>query len=331
MSERLQALCAWLARTTNNTAAGLVPAAEDASPRRYFRATVGAQTRIVMDAHPAQVDNANFVRIASLLREAGVNAPRVLASDEDAGFYLLSDLGTRRYFDVLDEDSVERLYADAIGALLSMQVSADARALPAYDDALLGGEMALFEDWFLERHLGLTLDPAQHRALHGVLALLSRSAREQPQVFVHRDYHSANLMLCDDHNPGVLDFQDAVRGPLTYDLVSLLKDVYVEWPPNRVDAWVETYRLLAIQHGVLADDEPRRFRRWFDWMGAQRHLKIAGIFARLCHRDAKRAYLAHIPLTLRYLSDACAAYAELAPLGELMQTLALCERLGDKR
>jgi len=234
----------------------------------------------------------------------------------------LSDLGHRQYLAELNEETVDRLYGDALGALATLQSCAvDDCGLPAYDRELLTCEMSLFRDWLLGSHLGMQLGDAQLEGLTRSFDALAESALQQPVVCVHRDYHSRNLMVSDYHNPGILDYQDAVLGPMTYDLVSLLRDCYISWPRERVEDWALGYFELARQTGILRPDEAdeQQFLRWFDWMGVQRHLKAAGIFARLKHRDGKPGYLRDIPRTLGYVEDVCARYPELDELGALTQ------------
>nr|VFK80404.1 MAG: hypothetical protein BECKSD772D_GA0070982_11115 [Candidatus Kentron sp. SD] len=324
MNNRLSAIEDWLRDFFSDQRIRLTAAPGDASFRRYFRVfRATGESFIVMDAPPAQEDSGPFVYVAAILGEVGVNVPEVLAADLDQGFLLLRDLGTSHYLDVLrkDPDRVERLYGDAMGALLAIQACASCEGIPEYDHQLIEQEMLLFRDWFLHRQLGFPITDAIEETLRDAFDFLHRIAAEQPRVFVHRDYHSRNLMVQARHNPGILDFQDAVRGPITYDPVSLLKDVYIAWPPARVEAWILGYRDLAVQHGILVDVDAATWLRWFDLMGAQRHLKIAGIFARLHHRDAKPDYLSDIPLTLNYLIRVCRKYPELAALGSLLDEL----------
>ena len=237
----------------------------------------------------------------------------MLAADADLGFALLGDLGARQYLAALTPATVERLYGDALGALLTLQVHGPVVAgeIPPYDAALLQREMALFPDWLLERELGLDLGEGARSALGDAFLLLEASALEQPPVLVHRDYHSRNLMVTERNNPGILDFQDAVVGPVTYDLVSLLRDCYIAWPREAVEEWALGYQELALQSGVLREADPERFLRWFDLMGVQRHLKAAGIFARLWHRDGKRGYLKDVPRTVGYIRAVAPRYPEL--------------------
>ncbi|MEA3149507.1 MAG: N-acetylmuramate 1-kinase [Gammaproteobacteria bacterium] len=311
---RLEALTRWVVDILGFAQSRIEPASADASFRRYFRVTRGADTYIVMDAPPDKENIAPFVGVARTLAGMGLNVPIVLARDELQGFLLLSDLGSRPYLDELTaQRQVDRLYADALRALVTMQTANDAaaRKLPPYDRALLLREMALLPEWFLGKHLGLTLSHGERALLDRSFEVLVQAALEQPTAFVHRDYHSRNLLVCEDANPGILDFQDAVYGPVTYDAVSLLKDCYIAWPPERVHAWVLGYRRqLAAAGFALPGEAP--FVRWFDLMGLQRHIKVLGIFARLFYRDGKAAYLKDLPRVLDYTRAAAQAYPETA-------------------
>ena len=323
MDSRLEALKDWVGTVLDTAEYEIKPASADASFRRYFRVFVGGSTHIVMDAPPDKEDMRPFIHIAERLYALGLNVPQVRQQNLEQGFLLLSDLGQRLYLAQLSEATVERLYGDALGALLILQagVFTDAAALPAYDNALLLREMSLFREWYIGRHLGVELSSAQAAALDQSFALLCRSALEQPQVWVHRDYHSRNLMLTEVNNPGILDFQDAVLGPVTYDLVSLLRDCYIAWPRARVEDWALGYQTLALQSGIPVCTEEARFLRWFDLMGVQRHLKATGIFARLNHRDGKPGYLGDIPRTLAYVLDVAGRYADLEPLARVLHEL----------
>lgn len=318
MTERLDLIRQWIHSQLDWPTLDLAPASSDASFRRYFRISHGGDSLILMDAPPQQEDCRPFIQVSDLFLRLGLHVPEVLASDLQQGFLLLSDLGSRSYLDALNDASVDRLYGDAMGALLAIQscVTPDA-GLPEYDRSLLLTEMALFRDWLLEKHLGIKLDVAQVSALENGFNQLVGSALQQPQVCVHRDFHSRNLMVCESHNPGILDFQDAVIGPVTYDLVSLLRDCYISWPRERVEAWVAGYYELALQSGILRREQGSEadFLRWFDWMGVQRHLKAAGIFARLNHRDGKPGYMEDIPRTLGYVTEVCSRYPELESVG----------------
>jgi aminoglycoside/choline kinase family phosphotransferase len=267
-----------------------------------------------MDAPPPKENVRPFVAVAELLREAGVRTPEVHAVDTDRGFVLLGDFGNRSYLDELDEDTAESLYGDAMASLLVLQqgVTVASVDLPSYDERLLRTELGIFREWFLERWLGLALSAEESATIDQAWAALVGSALEQPRVCVHRDYHSRNLMVTDEANPGVLDFQDAVVGPITYDLASLLRDCYIAWPMDRVYAWMESYQKSLLATKLLEESDVERFRRWFDLMGMQRHLKAVGIFSRLNIRDGKPGYLKDIPRTLGYVTEVGRNYPELA-------------------
>jgi len=320
---RLDLLHHWLQRDLGLAGYGLAPASADASFRRYFRVTLAdGGTRIVMDAPPEKENVEPYLQVAGMFGDIGVNAPRVLARDAGHGFLLLSDLGTRMYLpELAQQGQADALYADALDALVRIQSRGEAHSLqlPPYDEKLLRFEMSLLPDWLLARHLGLTLADAESRMLAASMDALVANALGQPQVFVHRDYHSRNLMVCPGANPGILDFQDAVRGPVTYDLVSLLRDSYVAWPQERVVGWALEFRRRASAAGLDTGRDEAQFLRWFDLVGLQRHLKVGGIFARLWHRDGKQGYLADIPRTLRYAVGACARQADFASLGEFIE------------
>jgi N-acetylmuramate 1-kinase len=315
---RLAQLDRWLNGLFGVRDFSITTASADASFRRYFRVTRAAQSWIAMDAPPDKEDMEPYIRIAAMLVDVGVNAPRVLERNQAEGFLLNSDLGSLTYLMHLDTGAdAEPLYRDAIEALIRIQAHGQAHAsrLPPYDDALLRREMGLFPEWFCGRHLNLELSGDEAAAMAGTFDLLAGEALSQPRVFVHRDYHSRNLMVGDGArhgaNPGILDFQDAVCGPVTYDLVSLLRDCYVAWPLERVHGWLEFYRDGAKRSGVDVGADAAQFLRWFDLMGVQRHLKAIGIFARLWHRDGKPGYLNDIPRTLGYVSTVSAQYREL--------------------
>ena len=306
----------------------LAPASADASFRRYFRATLaapwdgaaGAEALIVMDAPPAHEDCRPFVHVAQLLRDAGVNAPDVVASDIDRGYLLLTDLGTTTFASALDAQSAPALYSDAIDALILWQSASCDGVLPDYDDALLRRELLLFPDWYVARHLGTGLTAAQRTSLERTFDAVLANNLAQPRVFVHRDYHSRNLMVAAP-NPGVLDFQDAVYGPITYDLVSLLRDAYVEWDEERQLDWAVRYWERARVARLPVDADFATFWRDFEWMGVQRQLKVLGIFARLSIRDGKAGYVNDMPRVLGYLRRAAARYRELDPLTALLDEL----------
>jgi aminoglycoside/choline kinase family phosphotransferase len=319
---RLALLRHWLEHDLGWRDSGLAPASADASFRRYFRVTRPEGTYVAMDAPPDKEDVGPYLKVAGMLGAIGVHAPRVLARSAADGFLLLTDLGSTTYLaELADRRRAPALYAEAIASLLRVQARGGehAASLPPYDEKLLRFEMSLFPDWLLGRHLGLQLDANDSRELAAAFDLLVANALAQPHVFVHRDYHSRNLMVCPGDNPGILDFQDAVHGPLTYDLVSLLRDCYITWPQEQVVAWALDFRRQASAAGLDTGADDAQFLRWFDLMGVQRHLKASGIFARLWHRDGKAGYLPDVPRTLEYIEQACARHSDLAALGELVR------------
>jgi len=327
--ERIERLKHWLENELNFSEYTLKPASSDASFRRYFRVSHEGESWIVMDAPPEKEDSRPFIAVAELLLEAGLNVPAVIDADLGQGYLLLTDLGSRSYLEALDESTVERLYGDALGALAAIQATRpEPGSLPPYDRRLLLAEQELFREWLAGRHLGINLTPAQSSLCDRVFGRLADNALAQPQVTVHRDYHSRNLMVTARNNPGILDFQDAVTGAVTYDLVSLLRDCYIAWPRARVEDWALGYQELALQSGILRPEheDPAQFLRWFDLMGMQRHLKAAGIFARLNHRDGKPGYLADIPRTLGYVTEVAARHDGFGEFGEFVQREVL-ERL----
>ncbi|WP_404365274.1 aminoglycoside phosphotransferase family protein [Marinobacter sp.] len=312
MDSRSEAVTRWVRQQSGFEQASLTPVSGDASFRRYFRATAPSKSSdqlraaIVMDAPPEHEDCRPFVAIARHWRDAGVAVPLVLAQDLDQGFLLLEDFGDDLMLSRLSDDNADQLYGGAMTELCRIQQAPDNPdyPLPPYSAALLDREMALFPDWLVERHLGIQLSGLERAMLDTAFAMLRESAMAQPEVNVHRDYHSRNLLVRPGTPvPGVLDFQDAVRGAVTYDLVSLLKDCYIRWPESRLEQWIEQYRQLGLEAGVHHAD-PDTFRQWFELMGMQRHLKASGIFARLAIRDGKTRYLADIPRTLGYLVEA---------------------------
>lgn len=291
------------------------PASSDASFRRYFRVTRGADTYIAMDAPPDKEGLLPFIGVAQILLGMGVNAPVILARNMQQGLLLLSDLGRRQYLDELEAGgNVDRLYADAMDALVKMQSAgaAAAQGLPRYGRTLLLAEMQLMPEWFFGSHLKIEIDAAERGMLDRLFEFLIQAALSQPSTFVHRDYHSRNLLLTVSNNPGVLDFQDAVLGPVTYDLVSLLKDCYIAWPAALVRGWVLEFRERLLKAGLEAGEDEGQFMRWFDLIGLQRHIKVLGIFSRLYYRDGKSQYLADLPRVLRYTRDVAGAYPETA-------------------
>jgi aminoglycoside/choline kinase family phosphotransferase len=323
---RRDAAQAWAAGQLNKELRGapftFTPASADASFRRYWRATLAdGHSYIVMEAPPEREDCRPFVRVAGMLHEAGVHAPRVLAQDLGQGFLLLTDLGTRTYLEELNPDNAAQLFGDAADALLRWQLATRPGTLPPYDEALLRREMNLFPEWYVGRHLQKTLSPAQGEALQTIFRRLVESALAQPVVYVHRDYMPRNLMVCEP-NPGVLDFQDAVIGPITYDAVSLLRDAFISWEEERVLDWTARYWEKAKRAGLPVAADFAEFWRAFEWMGLQRHLKVLGIFARINYRDGKPKYLTDTPRFIAYARATAKRYGELAPLTRLLDELA---------
>ena len=314
---RLEDIKQWLESDLKFSNYRIDVASADASFRRYFRLITDsddANSFIIMDAPPEKEDCQSFIKIAQLIESVGVQAPHIYEFNQAQGFMRLSDLGSTAYLDELTEDKVDALYSDAIDAIVKMQtIQAE---IPAYDKALLNTEMSLFKDWYLTRHLDVGLDEAQSEVLSDVFSMLSVNALQQPAVFVHRDYHSRNLMITGGNNPGVIDFQDAVNGPSSYDLVSLIKDCYISWPRNKQLEWIELY----IKKSPLRIDK-NSFIKQVDLMGMQRHLKAIGIFSRLNYRDGKLHYMNDIPRTVAYVFDVCDRYAELSNFSELLRSL----------
>ena len=319
---RLALLSAWLRDTLHLKVRALEPASSDASFRRYFRAFLEERTYIVMDAPPPQEDVRPYLKVTALLEPLGVHVPHVHEHDAAQGLVLLEDLGTTQYLARLEAgDDPDALYADACAALARIQVrGAEASlALAPYGRSELLRELSLMPEWFLGRHLHLSPAPADAALIAATFEFLIAEALAQPAVFVHRDYHSRNLMLTGEGNPGVIDFQDALRGPLGYDLVSLLKDCYISWPRARVVGWVRAYRQRLLAAGAVdAGADEAQFLRWFDLIGVQRHVKVLGIFCRLWYRDGKPGYLGDLPRTLAYVTEACALYPELAAFGDYL-------------
>ncbi len=321
---RLATMTHWLAHLPATPVAidSLRPASADASFRRYFRVDIAAGgTAIVMDAPPPQEDVRPFIDVAALFAATGVSVPAVIAQDIEQGFLLLSDLGATTYLQQLAPDTAHALYLDAIDALVLMQVHSQPDKLPVYDRAMLHRELMLFPDWYINKHLSVTLTDAQQAELNGVFDALLANNLAQPQVYVHRDYHSRNLMVLAKGNPGILDFQDAVYGPITYDLVSLLRDAYIEWDEEIVLDWAIRYWERARRAGLPVNPDIDAFYRDFEFMGLQRHLKVLGIFARLYHRDGKDAYLKDLPLVMQYTRKAAGRYKVLSPLIRLLDAL----------
>ena len=319
--KRRAALERWLTTPLQGARFTLAPASEDASFRRYFRATLDdGRSFVAMDAPPEKEDCRPFLHVARLLKEAGVHAPEVLAQDLAQGFLLLSDLGTKTYLGELNAGNAARLFGDAVDALLRWQAATRAGELPPYDEALLQREMNLFPEWYLGKHLCVHLSSEKQNSLERIFQLLVASALAQPRVYVHRDYMPRNLMLSRP-NPGVLDFQDAVIGPISYDVVSLFRDAFLSWDEELVLDWTVRYWEKARKQGLPVAADFGEFWRAFEWMGLQRHLKVLGIFARINYRDGKPKYLADTPRFIAYARSVATRYRELLPLARLLDEL----------
>jgi N-acetylmuramate 1-kinase len=310
----------WLGTVLPENDFTLSIASADASFRRYFRVHLQHKNLIAMDAPPEQESCQPFVEVAKLFLDNGLNVPQVLAQDVEQGFLLLTDLGDDTYLSKLNAGNAQQLYGDATNALIKLQLASKPEVLPAYDEVLLNREMQLFPDWYIAKHLNVSLDDAQKNVLNNTFAILTKNILNQGQVYVHRDFHSRNLMVC-ENNPGILDFQDAVYGAVTYDLVSLLKDAYIGWEEAEMMDWVVRYWDPAKKAGLPVPSDFSEFYRDFEWMGAQRHIKVLGIFARLSHRDGKHGYLNNMPLVMDYLRRVCGRYLELRPMLKLLNTL----------
>ncbi len=322
---RLQQLNHWLNIVLGGAAFSLAPASADASFRRYFRVTLDNRTLIAMDAPPPQENCAPFVHVAEVFADAGLNVPRILEKDIEQGFLLLTDLGDTTFLHALHQGtSANDLYREACTALVKLQSASKKGIFPDYNEALLMREMQLFPDWYVAKHLQMELSETQKKVLNDTFAVLNQNILAQGHVYVHRDYHSRNLMVCTDAqgaNPGILDFQDAVYGAITYDVVSLLKDAYISWDEEQVIDWAVRYWQAAKKAGLPVPQDFSEFYRDFEWTGAQRHLKILGIFARLYHRDGKDGYLKDMPLVMGYLRKVCERYIELRPLLRVLNQL----------
>lgn len=340
MTERFERLLGWLATCEplkNQTYSEPVAASNDASFRRYYRTTIASHTQtgdahsyIIMDAPPTHEDCVPFIRISEQLNQMGLNATQVLAQDLTLGFLLLSDLGNDTYLSVLNDQTVDGLYGDAFDALVTMQQKGKPykNTLPDYSSTLLNNEMALFSDWLCHTHLELSMGMLEQSAWEKTRSVLVKSAQAQPQNFVHRDYHSRNLMRVASatggvKNPGILDFQDAVWGPVTYDVVSMIRDCYITWPADQVRDWQRAYFLKSCEGHLFLKNEWEGFVKAMDLMGVQRHLKAAGIFARLNHRDGKDGYLNDIPATLNYVVDIASQYPDLYDLAKWVENKVL--------
>ncbi|MBK9161320.1 MAG: phosphotransferase [Nitrosomonadales bacterium] len=322
--QREQQLIAWLQGLFPGTSFTLAPASADASFRRYFRVTFAdGTTRVAMDAPPQHEDCQPFLHIGKLFEDAGAHVPHVYAKDLGQGFLLLADLGNTTYLQALDADNAKRLYGAATDALIRIQLTSKKGELPPYDEVLLRRELDLFPEWYISKHLGVTLNEKQRNDLERSFRHILANNLAQPCVYVHRDYHSRNLMFVEDSPPGILDFQDAVYGPITYDLASLFKDAYVKWDEADVMDWLIRYWEKARKAGLPVRADFGEFYRDYEMMGVQRHIKVLGIFARLYHRDGKDGYLKDMPLVMEYLRSACERYIGLKPLHNLLIELSL--------
>ena len=316
---RLLDLDWWLTQVFAGEHFLIIPASSDASFRRYYRIDLEGQTYIVMDAPPQHENCQPFIHVARLFLDAGVNVPKIIAQNLEQGFLLLSDLGSDTYLGKLNDQTADGLYRDANDALIKIQLASRPNELPDYDQALLLREMRLFSEWYVPRHLGVTLTPEQNEQLEALYQIILRNNLAQPRVYVHRDYHSRNLMVTEP-NPGVLDFQDAVYGPVTYDLVSLYKDAYISWDEERMLDWVVRYWQRAKQVGLPVNPDIDAFYRDFEFMALQRHLKILGIFCRLNYRDGKSIYMGDLPTVTDYVRKTANRYTVLKPLVRLLDT-----------
>ena len=308
----------WTRTALSDPSAPLRRASNDASFRSYWRTHSADRSWIVMDAPPDREDIRPWLDVAARLARAGLHVPEIQAADAERGFVLMEDLGDRTLLPALTLTTVDGHYDDAMAAIVAMQRHADTDGLPEYDEARLVAEMELMPEWFLQRHLGMAIECEQWDVVESAFRALVDNATAQPQAFVHRDYHSRNLLLTDRDNPGIVDFQDAVRGPVTYDLVSLLRDCYIAWPEERVQAWAEAFRQRLADAGVRVPP-PAAFLRAFDLMGLQRHIKVLGIFCRLWYRDGKAGYLQDLPLVWRYVREVGGRHPETAPLVALIE------------
>ena len=326
--KRLNALQNWLNKQLKLEFSDISPASSDASFRRYFRIDVNSASYIAMDAPPENESLGEFIYADSALLALNLHAPVIHAENSDEGFLLMEDLGTQTYFDKLNEQNADVLYSDAIDALITMQTGIKLqpqKKFPLYSAKLLKDEMQLFESWYLPKHINRTLSSNQADKLHTIYQLLIDNALEQPQSWVHRDYHSRNLMLTENSNPGIIDFQDMVIGGISYDLVSLFKDCYIAWPRVKVEEWIsdyhKKYHQIAVKQFGFEEVTLPQLIKFFDLMGVQRHLKVLGIFSRLFYRDNKEQYLNDIPLVKQYLIETCEQYDELAPLADILHSV----------
>ena len=323
MTDRHDLLQRWLTDILSTSSFNLRPASEDASFRTYHRLFLKNKTYIAMDAPPEHEDCKLFIKITKKLHACSLNVPVIHHVNIEQGFLLLSDLGDNLYLDALNDGSIYDLYSDAISSLVDMQNLANVGGLNDYDSILLKDEMNLFIEWLVKKHLQIILSEKQKKDLDKLFGLLVESAEQQPKVFVHRDFHSRNLMVTKENNPGIIDYQDAVYGPISYDLVSLLKDCYIKWPQEEINKWVDFYLNVCNEKKSRIKINRDKFIKWFDLIGVQRHLKASGIFARLSHRDGKDNFLKDIPRTLSYILDLKDKHKELRPICILIEEIVL--------
>ena len=329
MDKRLASLSNWLSDDLRLSIITLEPASADASFRRYFRVTIDQAssnqqlklptTFIVMDSPPEHEDNALFIACTKILAACDLNVPIIYEKNLKLGFLLISDLGTDVYQHALTKSSASNLYSDAMNALLNIQSTAQTSNMPNYSSEKLDSEIQLFNDWYIQHYHQSELNADEHKAMKQIAKMLISSAIEQPQVLVHRDFHCRNLLVTEKNNPGIIDYQDMVVGPITYDLVSLFKDCYIEWPSSQVEQWITDFQEQSIKLGIHQIQNQSQWLQWFDWMGVQRHLKVLGIFSRLYFRDGKDQYLQDMPLTYCYLIQTCEKYSKLQPLAAILK------------
>ncbi|MDW2980751.1 MAG: phosphotransferase [Rhodanobacter sp.] len=319
-ADRAAARLAWTRQALDDVGLTLESASSDASFRSYWRTTHGGQSWIVMDSPPQHEDPRPWLAIGARLAAAGLHVPAVRAQDLQQGFLLIEDLGSRLYLAELNDANADRLYGDAMNALLAMQTRVPGDDLPPFDHAVLVNGLEVMPEWFLQRHLGHTPSCGEWDVLEAAFGVIVRNALAQPRCFVHRDFHSRNLLVVAENNPGIIDFQGALHGPVTYDLASLLRDAYIAWPRARVEDWVESYRLHLRQAGVIGEEiDAARFLRWFDLTGLHRHVRVLGQFYRLWYRDGKPGYLRDVPQVYRYVVEVAGSYPELADFAALLE------------
>ncbi|QAU22749.1 aminoglycoside phosphotransferase [Dyella sp. M7H15-1] len=320
INDRTSTRLAWTRASLRNSSLTLEPASSDASFRSYWRTHHDGRSWIVMDSPPAQEDPRPWLSIGEQLAAAGLHVPAVYDKDLQQGFLLIEDLGSRLYLPALNDATADALYGDAMSALLRMQSRMDHHGLPPFDRDLMIRGLELMPEWFLDRHLGHKPDGGERKVLEAAFDVIIRNAQEQPRCFVHRDYHSRNLLIVDHHSPGIIDFQGALAGPITYDLASLLRDGYIAWPRERVETWVDGYRHTLIDTRLIgAEIDQKQFLRWFDLTGLHRHVRVLGQFYRLWYRDGKRGYLADVPRVYHYVVSVARSYPELADFVALIE------------